>query len=104
MQDELLVYKNGNQEYSIKIGTSDKPYTYQVISMFDASAPDGFQKMRTTKVIDPNIYNRVRLGTYDSEKMMYDAGLTENSRILINLYPDKALRQTALKNITKYII
>lgn len=104
MQEELLVYKNGNQEYSIKIGTSDKPYTYQVIPMFDADAPDGFQKMRTSKIIDPTVYNRVRLGTYDSEKMMYDAGLHKNSRILTRLYPDESLRQTALKNITKYII
>jgi len=104
MQDELLVYKNGNQEYSIKIGTEDKPYTYQVIPMYDASAPDGFQKMRSTKIIDPNVYNRVRLGTYDPAKLMYDVAFTENSRILTRLYPDKSLRQTALKNITKYII
>lgn len=104
MQDELLVYKNGNQEFKIKIGTSDKPYTYQVIPMYDASAPDGFQKLRTTKIIDPNVYNRVRLGTFDGDKGMYDAGLTKNSKILTNLYPDESLRQTALKNITKYIV
>lgn len=103
MQDELLVYKNGNQEYSIKIGSSDKPYTYQVIPMFDASAPDGFQKMRTTKIIDPNVYNRVRLGTFDADKGMYDVGITKNSKILTKLYPDDSLRQSALKNITKYI-
>lgn len=104
MQDELLVYKNGNQEYKIKIGTSDKPYTYQVIPMFDADAPDGFQKMRTTKIIDPNVYNRVRLATFDGDKGMYDIGITKNSRILTHLYPDESLRQTALKNITKHII
>jgi len=104
MQEELLVYKNGNKEFKIKIGTSDKPYTYQVIPMYDASAPDGFQKLRSTKIIDPNVYNRVRLGSYDSEKLMYDAGITKNSKILTRLYPDETLRQTALKNITKHII
>lgn len=104
MSKELLVYKNGNKEYSIKIGTSDKPYTYQVIPMYDASALDGFQKMRTTKIIDPNVYNRVRLGTYDSEKLMYDVAITKNSKILSRLYPDESLRQTALQNINKLII
>ena len=102
--EELLAYKNGNKEYKIKIGTLDKPVTYQVVPMFDASALDGFQKHRTTKIIDPIVYNRVRLATWDAGKKCYDTALSKNSRILTRMYPDESLRQSALQKLTKLII
>jgi len=101
--EELLVYRNGNKEYKIKIGDSDKPVTYQVVPMFDASALDGFQKHRTTKILDPNVYNRVRLVTYDTARKTYDTGLTKNSKVLSQLYPEEEERRVALQKITKYI-
>lgn len=103
MSDKILAYKNGNREFEIKIGTFENPVTYQVISMFDADAPDGFQKLRTTKIISPDIYNRVRLGSYDIARRAYDTGMTKESKALIRLYPDDVNRTAALKTIKKQI-
>ena len=101
---ELLVYKNGAKEFKIQIGDKGNPVTYQVVGKYDADAPDGFQRARTTKVLDPDISNSVCFGAYDSDRGVYDTGLTKYSKSLSKVYPNEDDRQRALSQITKLIL
>lgn len=96
----ILVYKNGDKEFRIKSNTS-----YQVVSKFDADAPDGLQKIRTTKVPDPSIGNNtINLATFDLDRNIYDTGLSSESKALLRLYKnDRDAVQAALRDITKHI-
>jgi hypothetical protein len=95
----ILVYKNGDKEFRIQSNTP-----YQIVSKFDADAPDGFQKARTTKVPDPSVgYNGTPLAFYDLDRSVYDTALTEYSKSLVKLYPDVDDRKRALQEITKRI-
>lgn len=95
----ILVYKNGDKEFRIESNTP-----YQVVSKFDADAPDGFQKMRTTKVPDPSVgVNGTPLAFFDLDRNVYDTALTEYSKALSKLYPDADERKRALQEITKRI-
>lgn len=95
----ILVYKNGDKEFRIQSNTP-----YQIVSKFDADAPDGFQKVRSTKVPDPSVgYNGTPLAFYDLDRAVYDTALTEYSKALVKLYPDVDERKRALTEITKKI-
>lgn len=97
--EKILVYRNGNKEYYIEVGQS-----YQVIPKFDADAPDGFQKHRTTKFLDPAVTNRTHVAFFDMDRKTYDTGLTKNSKALRNLYKnDESLIESALKQLTRLI-
>ena len=104
LQESILAYKNGNKEFKIQIGTSEKPVTYQVIGMMDYDAPDAFQKERTTKIIDPTVNNVVRPVKYDGRLKMYDTGLHETSSALRQMYPEDENRKRALAQLTKFIL
>ena len=77
----MLVYQDGDAKYYIEVGQS-----YQVVGKFDPDAPDGFQKMRTTKVLDPDVNDSVNLAVFDVDKGVYDTGLSKNSKALFKLY------------------
>lgn len=95
----ILVYKNGEKEFRIQSNTP-----YQIVSKFDADAPDGFQRMRTTKVPDPSVgVNGTPLAFFDLDRGVYDTALTEYSKALVKLYPDSDDRKRALQEITKRI-
>ena len=100
MSEKITVYKKGNGEkFEIEIGKS-----YQIINKFDANALDGFQKHRTTKVLDPQAsVTRVPLAIWDGQKMSYDIALDENSTRLNNIFKDKEELQRHLKVVTKEI-
>lgn len=96
---KILVYRNGSKEYYIEVGQS-----YQVISKFDADAPDGFQKERTTKFLNPDMATKTHVAFFDMDRKIYDTGLTKNSKALKNLYKnDESAIQTALRQITSLI-
>lgn len=102
---ELLVYKNGEKEYKIKIAEGGEPsVSYQVVNKYDADALDGYQKLRTTKVPDPLVNNWTSLGIYDSHKGIYDTAMTKDSYVLSKLFPDVENRQRAITAITKHIL
>ena len=100
MSQKITVYKKGNGEkFEIEIGKS-----YQIINKFDANALDGFQKHRTTKVLDPQAsVTRVPLAIWDGQKMSYDIALDENSTRLNNIFKDKEDLQAHLRTVTKEI-
>jgi len=104
MNESILAYRNGNKEFKIEIGTSDKPITYQVIGMVDYDAPEAFQKARTTKIIDPTVNNVVRPVKFDGRLNMYDTGLHETSAALLQMYPEDDNRKAALQKLTKHIL
>jgi len=98
-QKKILVFQDGDAKYHIEIGQS-----YQVIGKFDPDAPDGFQKMRTTKVLDPDVVDSVNLAVFDADKGTYDTGLTKNSKALFKLYKgDVDAIDTHLRNINKIL-
>lgn len=102
---ELLVYKNGDKEFKIQVSDDSlSPVTYQVIPKYDADAPDGFQKARTTKILDPDVNNVTPLAFFDGDRKVYDTGLSKNSKALKRVYPDDANLQTALQLINKLIV
>lgn len=100
MSEKIIAYKKGNgDKFEIEIGKS-----YQIINKFDANALDGFQKHRTTKVLDPEAsVTRVPLAIWDGQKMSYDVALDENSTRLSNLFNDKDDLRKHLQTITKHI-
>ncbi len=104
MSESILAYRNGNKEFKIQIGTSEKPVVYQVIGMIDHDAPEAFKKLRTTKIIDPTVNNTVRPAKYDSNLRMYDTGFHDTSVALIQMYPDDDNRKAALRQLSKYIL
>lgn len=96
----ILVYKNGDKEFRIQANTP-----YQVVSKYDADAPDGLQRMRTTKIPDPAVgVNGTPLAFFDLDRGVYDTALTEYSKALVKLYPDADERKRALQEITKRIL
>jgi hypothetical protein len=104
MSESILAYKNGDKEFRIEIGTSEKPVIYQVIGMIDHEAPDAFKEKRTTKIIDPTVSNTVRPVRFDTRINMYDTGLHEMSSALQRLYPSDADRKRALAQLTKEVL
>jgi len=99
LEEKLLVYSNGEKKFYIEPDTA-----YQIIAKYDADAPDGFQKVRTTKLPDPSVaVNGTPLAFYDMDRQVFDTALTENSKALIKLYPDAEERRRALTKITKHI-
>jgi hypothetical protein len=96
----LTLHSAGEQTFSLTKGA-----LYQVVSKFDADAPDGFQDLRTTKVLDPIAGAKtVNLAVWDAERDMYDTGMTEYSAALTRLFPDPETRKQVLRVITKEIL
>jgi len=96
---KITVYKKGNGEkFEIESGKA-----YQIINKFDANAPDGFQKNRTTKVPDPDASNFVNLAVWDEPKKSFDTALDKNSRRLNELFPDSDDLTRHLQVVTKEI-
>jgi hypothetical protein len=96
---EIKVFKKGDKSFMIN---TEK--TYQIVSKYDADAPDGFKKENTTKTLDPlaGVTSAVVV-SYDGSKGMYDTGLSEASDALRKLYPDPTERAKALKVIQEHI-
>ena len=77
---------------------------YQIINKFDANAPDGFRRERTTKVLDSDASEQsIPLSVYDSQKRCWDTALDNTSRRLNELFPNKEDLQRHLQDVTKHI-
>ena len=96
----IVLDKQGDEEFVL---TNDG--FYQIVSKFDADAPDGFQEFRTTKILDPDASAMpVNLAVWDEQRKMYDTGMTEYSAALTRMFPDIEARRVVLRAITKYIL
>lgn len=95
----ILVYKNAEKSFILE---GDK--NYQIVSKFDANAPDGYQRHRTTKVLDPDADTVTNLAVFDSERGVYDTSLTKYSKALKRIHKNNEDDvQSALLTINKFI-
>lgn len=96
----IVLYKRGDETFELT-----NKGLYQIVSKFDADAPDGFQEYRTTKVIDPESgAMTVNLALWDENRKMWDTGMTEYSSALNRLFPNPTDRELNLKAIKKHIL
>lgn len=96
----ILVYKDKKGK-EVRIEPNQ---TWQVVPKYDADAPDGFQKFRTTKVLDVDAArNNENLAVFDMDKGIYDTGLSKLSKGLNRLYNGTNNLPSALKEITTHI-
>lgn len=96
----IVLYKNGDKTFELT-----NKGLYQIVSKFDADAPQGFQDFRTTKVLDPEVASMpVNLAAWDESRKMYDTGMTDYSAALSRLYPKPEERKIVLDKIQKFIL
>lgn len=76
---------------------------YEVQEKYDSSAPDGFQKNRTTKLMSFDIIDRKAGAVWDSDKGNWDTALYEGSKALNEAFPDVDLK-SLIRNINDYIV
>lgn len=96
----IILYTKGDEQFEL---TNDG--LYQIVPKFDADAPDGFQNLRTTKVLDPDVASMpVNLALWDDDRQMYDTGLTEYSAALTRMFPDLSVRKVQVAAIKKHIL
>lgn len=76
---------------------------YEVQEKFDASAPDGFQEARTSKLLTFNLKDGVPGAIWDSVKGNWDTGLYEGSKALREAFPGADLKPVITK-LTKEIV
>lgn len=96
----IVLHKRGDAQFELT-----NSGLYQVVSKFDADAPDGFQAERTTKILDPDAgVKTVNLAAWDDERKVFDTGMTEYSAALTRLYPNIEARRVVLREVTKHIL
>lgn len=78
-----------------------KGVLYKIENKLDKSAPDGFQKEGTTKLIRPDAGNVIHCN-YDDNAKMYDTGFYTNSACYAGM--EKKDRQDLVNLITKEIV
>jgi hypothetical protein len=97
---EIKVFKKGDKSFSI-----DTEKVYQIVGKYDADAPDGFKRERTTKTLEDPVVGSTTstLLSFDSSKNMYDLGMDINSALLRKVYPEEDDRKKAVASIKKNI-
>lgn len=75
---------------------------YEVIEKKDTSAPDGFIREGTTKLLSSDVEDSINLAVFKGS--YWDTGMYENSPGLRTAIGKEADIQVALKNINKYIV
>ena len=74
---------------------------YQIQPKMDASAPDGFKEVGTTKVISPDIGNTVH-APFDGEMKVWNTGFWKSSPILRGM--SDAEKESYVKMVNKHIV
>lgn len=107
--NKIIVFKEGTGK-NANIYFIEKNRIYTVGNKRDADAPDGFQQLGTTKLPDPDIGVKMcNLAVADPDKHTksrphYDTFMTEHSRRVNRMFPDKSERDAHLKNVRELIL
>lgn len=81
-----------------------KDTLYEVQEKFDASAPDGFQAHRTSKLMSFDIEDSCGGAIWDMSKNNWDTGLYEGSTALREAFEGSADLKIIVRNLNDYIV
>ena len=77
---------------------------YEIQEKIDPSAPDGFQKENTTKILNENVIDSFPVASWDESLKSWDTGLTLDSKLLAKAFPDDIERGRVVKQLTAKVV